>query len=324
MKILIVKLSSLGDVVHAMPAVQDICAALPHAQVDWLVERAFMPLVQRCKGVGRVVACDQRRWRHAPLAAGTRREWRAFRAELGAVSYDAVIDLQGLTKSAVMAWLARLAPGGRRYALANRTDGSAWEAPTRWLAHVAVPIAPHIHAVARSRELCARALGYSVPAGQHFGLVAQADGARELERTVAFVHGTSREDKFWPEEYWLALGQQLISGGYAIGLPHGSPSERERSQRMAQALGPQARVWPQLDLGALTDRLARCAGVIGVDSGLSHIAVALDRPHVQIYNFDTAWRTGPVGLARQCRVFAHPTPPVEAVWLAWQQVKAAR
>ena len=92
---------------------------------------------------------------------------------------------------------------------------------------------------------------------------------------------------------------------------------------MAQALGLQAQVWPRLDLGALTDRLAACAGVIGVDSGLSHIAVALDLPHVQIYNFDTAWRTGPVDAVRQRSVFAQPTPGVDAVWRAWQQVATA-
>ena len=100
-------------------------------------------------------------------------------------------------------------------------------------------------------------------------------------------------------------------------------AERERAQRLAVALGPQAVVWPKLDLGALSDRLATCAGVVGVDSGLSHIATALDRPHVQVYNFDTAWRTGPVGRPRQVCVFASPTPSVDAVWQAWEQVRAA-
>src|ERR1043165_6840705 len=97
-KILIVKLSSLGDVVHAMPAVQDIRAALPHAQIDWVVERGFAPLVQRCEGVRRGVGCELRRWSKSVLSAQTREQWRAFRRELRAESYDAVIDLQGLAK----------------------------------------------------------------------------------------------------------------------------------------------------------------------------------------------------------------------------------
>lgn len=329
MDILIVKLSSLGDVVHAMPAVQDIRAALPHARIDWVVEKGFAPLVQRCEGVRRVIACELRRWRQAPLARETRAQWRAFRDELHVHSYDAVLDLQGLTKSALVARMARLAPGGRRYALANQTEGSGYEAPTRWVAHVAVAIEPRVHAVRRSRELCARALGYAVPDHEGFGLPAPMGTGPAAIKTVAkpevaFVHGSSRDDKCWPEDHWLALGRRLIDDGFSIGLPHGSDAERARSERIAQALGSNAQAWPRMDLGALTDRMAACAGVIGVDSGLSHIAVALDRPHVQIYNFDTAWRTGPVGRARQASVFARPTPAVDAVWAAWRQVEAAR
>ncbi|MFO1245113.1 MAG: lipopolysaccharide heptosyltransferase I [Ramlibacter sp.] len=319
---LIVKLSSLGDVVHAMPAVQDIRAAHPTAQIDWVVERGFAPLVQRCAGVRRVVACELRRWRKAPLSAETRAAWTAFRMELQAEAYDAVIDLQGLTKSALVAWMARLAPGGRRYALANQTDGSSYERPTRWVADVAVPVPPHSHAVARSRLLCAQALGYTVPEWEQFGLAARTEPAQAATKIIAFVHGTSRDDKCWPEAHWLALGQRLIAAGHRIGLPHGSEAERARSERLAAALGPQAEVWPRLDLGALTDRLAACTGVVGVDSGLSHIAVALDRPHVQLYNFDTAWRTGPHDSGRQRSVFAQPAPSVDAVWQAWQQVSA--
>ncbi|AMO24264.1 lipopolysaccharide heptosyltransferase I [Ramlibacter solisilvae] len=321
MRILIVKLSSLGDVVHAMPAVQDLRAALPQAQVDWVVEKGFAPLVTRCEGVATTVACELRRWRKAPLATSTRAEWRAFRELLRSRAYDAVLDLQGLTKSGLVARVARLAPGGKRYALGNRTEGSSYEAPTRWLADVAIDIEPRVHAVQRSRELCARALGYPVPPGLRFGLRAQAptDGPG---RAVCLVHGTSRADKCWPEAHWVALGQRLLTRGFTIGLPHGSEAERERSERIAAELGGGAQVWPRLELGALADRLASCAGVVGVDSGLSHIAVALDLPHVQIYNFDTAWRTGPLDALRQRAVYAQPTPSVDAVWQAWQAVEA--
>ena len=117
MKILIVKLSSLGDVVHAIPAVQDIRQAYPQAQIDWVVERGFAPLVRRCKGVHRVIACELRLWRQDPLSAPTRQAWRLFKAELQQEHYDAVIDLQGLSKSALVSWLARLSPGGKRYGL---------------------------------------------------------------------------------------------------------------------------------------------------------------------------------------------------------------
>jgi heptosyltransferase-1 len=328
MKVLLVKLSSLGDVVHAMPAVQDIRRALPHARIDWVVEQAFAPLVQRCEGVRRVIGCELRRWRNSPLGSRTRAEWRAFREALRESAYDAVLDLQGLTKSALVSRVARLAANGKRFALANRTEGSSWEAPTRWAADVAIRIEPRVHAVARSRELCARALGYDIPADLLYGLRADAAAtaagdARGTVRCVALVHGTSREDKCWPESHWLELGRRLIESGCTLGLPHGNDQERERSERLAAKWGAAAQVWPRLDLGQLTDRLAGTAGVIGVDSGLSHIAVALDQPHVQIYNFDTAWRTGPVGAARQRAVYAQPTPAVEDVWQAWLQVSAA-
>jgi heptosyltransferase-1 len=137
------------------------------------------------------------------------------------------------------------------------------------------------------------------------------------------VHGTSREDKCWPLMNWVLLGRRLIAQGRTIALAHGSDEERSRSEWIANELGAAATVWPRMELGALTDSLASCAGVVGVDSGLSHIAVALDLPHVQIYNFDTAWRTGPVDRARQLSVYAQPTPTVEAVWQAWQEVSAS-
>ena len=322
MRILIVKLSSLGDVVHAMPAVQDIRMALPRAQIDWVVEKGFVPLVMRCEGVAETIACELRRWRKAPLAAATRAEWRDFRHQLRRRAYDAVLDLQGLTKSGLVARVARLAEGGKRYALGNRTEGSSYEAPTRWLADVAIAIEPRVHAVQRSRELCARALGYAVPSQLRFGLHAQAS-AEGAGQAVCLVHGTSREDKCWPESYWVEIGRRLVAHGFTIALPHGSDAERERSERIARELGDQAQVWPRLALGALADRLAPCAGVIGVDSGLSHIAVALDLPHVQIYNFDTAWRTGPVDSARQRAVYGQPTPSVDEVWRVWQAVSLA-
>ena len=351
MKILIVKLSSLGDVVHTMAAVQDILKAFPQAQIDWVVERGFAALVQRCAGVRRVVSCELRRWRKAPLSAPSRADWQAFKADLQSEAYDAVIDLQGLTKSALISWLACLAPGGSRYALANQTEGSSYEAPTRWVANVLVLVPPHIHAVARSRELCARALNYRVPDQQSFGLLAHVNPAQAAMKNIAFeavqevfqasaggkgvvalVHGTSRADKEWPLEHWQALGQRLNAAGYALALPHGSDAEERVARQIAAPLA-HAQVWPRLGLDLLCDALGACAGVVGVDSGLSHMAVALDLPHVQIYNFDTAWRTGPQALAnsssstsntnalpRQCSVFALPTPSVEAVWQAWLDV----
>jgi heptosyltransferase-1 len=330
LKILVVKLSSLGDVVHAMPAVQDMRRALPGVEIDWVVERGFAPLVQRCEGVRRVISCEIRRWRKSPFSSVTRKAFKAFKADLQSEAYDAVIDLQGLSKSAFVAWLAKLSPNGKRYALANQTDGSGYEAPTRWVADVAVKIEPtHVHAVRRGRLLCAKALGYELQGlDEVYGLKPQASSAAAFaiasRPCVALVHGTSRADKEWPEGHWIELARRLDVQGLDVALLHGTEAEQTRSERMALSM-PNAQVWPRLPLDALTDAMAGCAGVIGVDSGLSHIAVALDLPHVQIYNFDTAWRTGPnesgpIDLPRQRSVFAQTAPSVDAVWQTWLSV----
>ena len=316
MKILIVKLSSLGDVVHAMAALQDIRRALPEAQIDWVVERSFGALVRRCTGVNRVIDCELRRWRKAPLSAQTWRAWRSFKAELQREPYDAVIDLQGLSKSALISWLAHLTPQGRRYGLAVQSEGSSFEAPARWVADVAIELPTHIHAVDRSRQLCAKALGYKLAQDLSFGLTAKLPAKLSNSPLVALIHGTSRADKQWPVASWQTLGQRLSQQGCRLALPCGSDAEEQVARQIVSGLAD-AEVWPRLELDALSDALSGCAGVIGVDSGLSHIAVALNLPHVQIYNFDTAWRTGPQNAVHQCSVFASPAPSVEAVWKAW-------
>jgi heptosyltransferase-1 len=278
--------------------------------------------------VHRAIPCALRKWRSSFLTAGTRAAWRAFKADLRSEAYDAVIDLQGLTKSALIARLATLAPGGKRYAMANRTEGSSYERATRWVADVAIPLEPHVHAVQRARLLCAAALGHEVPDLLEFGLGVHAGRPSAAIKKIAFVTGTSRADKLWPVLHWARLGQQFLADGYAVRLVHGSEAEELVCQDIGRRLGRGCERFPRLKLDALVDELAGCAGVIGVDSGVSHIAVALGLPHVQIYNFDTAWRTGPLSgpgsNPRQVSVFGQPAPTVDAIWQAWKAVGAER
>jgi heptosyltransferase-1 len=368
--VLIVKLSSLGDVIHALPVVADIQAAWPGARVDWVVEPGFAPLVRRVHGIGTVIECAQRRWRKRWWTAEVRAEKRAFRAALRGQSYDAVLDLQGLTKSALVARLARKTDTGQHIAMGNRTHGSGWEAPTRWLADRAITLDPEVHVVDRGRLFAAKALDYDLLGAPRYGLsphaaslvgdqparartrhqspagpphrqagvrnpsVGAAPGPIEaLTRpTVVFVHGTSRDDKLWPEADWIALGKRLVGAGWRIALPQGSDAEGERARRLAEAWGEDhAVVWPRMALDALIDHMAQAQAAIGVDSGLSHLAVALDLAHVQLYNFPTAWRTGPQARHSPAGVAAHllsvggdHVPSLDEVWHAWQQVAAAR
>jgi len=248
-----------------------------------------------------------------------RAEWRAFRLRLTAQRYDAVLDLQGLTKSALVARLAN----GPSFGLANRTDGSSFEAPARWLIDQPLFIEPRIHALDRSRALTAAALNYQVQGSPRFGL--QSNAAARSE-SVVFVHGSSRDDKLWPEADWIELGRRMIASGLQVALPHAGAHELARAGRIAAALGDGAQVWPALSLDALVDRMAATQGVVGVDSGLSHTAVALNLPHVQLYNFPTAWRTGPQqahGHRHQVSLEGKPTPEVDPVWAAWQAVRQA-
>jgi heptosyltransferase-1 len=319
-RILIVKLSSLGDVVHALPVVQDIRRAHPDATIDWVVEPSFAPLLQRVQGLDQVIECALRRWTRAWWTRAVRAEFAAFRRQLRSRRYDAVIDLQGLTKSAAIARMAR----GPSFGLANRTEGASHESPARWLVDRAIRIEPRIHALDRSRELAACALGYRVEGSPDFGLARRA-AVPPGRPTVVFVHGTSRADKLWPEADWIALGQRVIAAGWQVALPQAEVAERARAERIAAALGAHASVWPAMGLGAVVERMAAVQGVVGVDSGLSHIAVALDLPHVQLYNFPTAWRTGPLpahGHRHQVSVEAQPAPALDDVWDAWQRVLA--
>ncbi|MBC7682549.1 MAG: hypothetical protein H7172_09465 [Ferruginibacter sp.] len=138
---------------------------------------------------------------------------------------------------------------------------------------------------------------------------------------MPFLHGSIRVDKNWPENHWLDLGHRMNDLGYTVAFAHGNDEEQWRSESLANRLD-QAIVWPRMPLGALTDALGECLGVIATDNGTSRIAAALDLPLVNIYNFKTVWLTGPQKRQHQLSVFAEPTPSVHAVWNAWMQASA--
>jgi heptosyltransferase-1 len=187
-----------------------------------------------------------------------------------------------------------------------------------------LPMPKRIHAVARYRMLAALALGFASEGANVYPLVPLPAGVPLSERYgVVLAHGTTRADNEWPEAHWIALGRQIIAQGHTVELPQVGAAELARVQRIAQSLGPQARVWPALTLAQVAQRMAACVGVIGVDSGLSHLAVALDTPHVQIFSQPRAWRAGPVGCAYQVALGGKAAPSVPEVWAAWLAVGVA-
>jgi len=313
LRVLLVKLSSLGDVIHTLPVVQDLHRAYPGIEIDWVVEPAFAGVLHMHPGLRRIIPCAFRDWRRARFNAKARTQMREFWSQLRQESYDSVIDLQGLSKSALVARLAKVSPQGVRFAMANRTWGSSYEPLTRWLADQSIALNPNLHALQRARWLCAKALHYDLAQDMDCGLVvppaAQALDARlsssalgETVPKVVFLMGTSRADKTWAETHWIELGQRFNASGVEVCLVHGSEHERQACEHIAAAL-ELAVIWPRSTLVELAQGMVQTQGSVGVDSGLSHLSVALGLVHVQIYRFDTAWRTGPLGCAYQQSVF---------------------
>ena len=284
--ILLVKTSSLGDVVHNFPAASDIARHFPDARIDWVVEEAYAPLVRLHPAIDRVLPIAIRRWRGALSARATWREMFACRAQIRARAYDAVIDTQGLVKSALVTKFAR----GPRYGLAR---GSAREPLASQFYDRAFDVARSKHAIARCRELVAIAMGYVVDGNPRYGLRIAHCAAADRQRVV-LLHGTARPEKQWPEADWIALGGWLNARGIEVIVPWGDASERTRSERIAGSLTA-AEVPSRRSLDALAEMLASATAVIGVDTGLLHLAVALKVPTVAIFCATDPALTGPLG-----------------------------
>jgi heptosyltransferase-1 len=296
MRILLVKTSSLGDVIHNLPVASDIRRRLPAAQIDWVVEESFAAIPRLHPAVAAVIPVAVRRWRQALFKRATWREILAFRRAVrhpgGAdfTCYDAVIDSQGLIKSA---WLAALARG-RKFGFAAPREGLAALSYDG-----AVEVPKDLHAVMRNRLLAAGALGYPIDdLPLDYGITAAPLHAAWLPRGdyAVLLTATSRADKEWPEEDWRALGAALIATGLRCVLPGGSETERQRAARLAQALG-RAVVPPALGLLEMAGLLGGARIVIGVDTGLTHLAAALGRPTVAIYRASSPALTGALGVA---------------------------
>ena len=277
MRVLVVKMSSLGDVVHTLPALTDAAAAIPGIRFDWVVEEAFAEIPAWHPAVDRVIPIALRRWRKTPLKSFGGPEWRACRQALRKTHYDAVIDAQGLLKSALVARMVR-AP---RYGM----DRSSAREPLAALAyHHTLPVAREMHAVERTRSLFAQALGYTLPQARgDYGVRAHLQAvSEELPPSLLFFHGTARAEKLWPVEHWQALAALAVAAGYKVWLPWGSDAERERAGEVAAAVEG-AVVLPRLDLLGLASMLLEVAGAVAVDTGLGHLAAALDVPAVSLY-----------------------------------------
>lgn len=310
MNILLVKTSSLGDVIHNLPVVSDLVRRLPNPVIDWCVEESFAAIPRLHPGVKRVLPVAVRRWRKSLLSPATWREIQAFRERLRSGAYDVVLDTQGLVKSAVIARQARgpacgYAPEAAREPFAARFYDETFAIPKS------------AHAVDRNRWLAAAAFDYPGDLPLDYGIAAPPLAADWLPPApyAVLLTATSRDDKLWDEANWTLLGRELALAGIRCVLPGGSAAERERAARLA-ALIPGAVAAPALGIAELAGLIGASRLCVGVDTGLTHLAAALAIPTVALYTATAPELTGVVGSAFFRNLGGPHLPPTPQAVLA--------
>lgn len=294
-KILLIKTSSLGDVIHAFPAVTDLKSAGCASRIDWVVEESLVPIVKLHPAVDDVIPVAMRRWRRAWWRRAIRDEMSDCRRRLRAQTYDDIVDAQGLIKSALIARAARGVRHGLDFHSAREPLAPFYDHTYR------VPW--DIHAVERTRLLLARAVGYGVTQPCDYGIRASPRAFTWLPAVpyAVLLHASSGDYKLWDEQNWKTLGDSLNSRGITCILPFGNAQERARSERLAGKLRAGV-VPPALGFEALAGLLAGAAAVVGIDTGLMHLAAALGTPTVGIYNATDPAATGIYSCARAVNI----------------------
>jgi len=283
--VLVVRPSSLGDVVHALALVSDVEEHCPGLAVDWVAEEAYAPLLRLDPRIRRIVPFALRRWRRELLAPATRRSFAAFRTDLRRETYVAILDLQEQIKGAVVARMAR----GVRHGFDR---ASIREPAAALLDDVHHAVSRDLHFLDRCRALAGAALGYHVQGPPRWRLeaTAKASATPESPYVIAF-HATSRSDKLWPEEHWRRLLAHLASAGFAALLPAGNEEEAARSRRIAQG-SEKTIVLPPQTLPELAALIQRANLALGVDTGLTHLAAAFGTPTVSLFTVTDPARAG--------------------------------
>jgi len=291
MRVLLIKTSSLGDVLHTLPALTDAAEAIPGIRFDWVVEEAFAEIPEWHPAVDRVIQVAIRRWRKSPLKAILSGEWSAFRRQLRAREYDLVLDAQGLIKSALLSRMTK-------WRVVGLDADSAKEPLASRLYQQGLFVERGEHAVVRLRKLFAQALDYELPSiAPDFGINREALEERDAAPSILFVHGTTWPTKHWPDEYWRVLAGIVNSAGYNVLLPWGSEEERERAERIAD--GHDANILHKGSLDTLSIQLQKAAGAVCVDSGIAHLVAALSIPSITIYGSTNPELTGTLGENQQ-------------------------
>lgn len=303
MRVLLIKTSSMGDVIHTLPALTDAQAALPGISFDWVVEENFAEIPLWHPAVAEVIPVAIRRWRKSPLKTLRTGEWQRFRRRLKNRHYDLVIDAQGLLKSALLTV-------GIKAPVAGLDSESAREPLASRLYDQTINVPWGQHAVERVRQLFAQALGYQVPdsTGQYGLNRSYLAGEYSGEDYVVFLHGTTWVTKHWPELYWKQLAELAVERGMQVKLPWGNDAEKARAERIAAGL-PGVQVLPRLPLAGMANILAGARGCVAVDTGLGHLAAALDVPTISLFGPTNPGFTGAYGAVQSHLASDFPCAP---------------
>lgn len=281
-RILIVRTSSLGDLVHMLPAISDIARYVPGACMDWIVEEGFAEVPSWHPAIHEVITVAHRRWRKSWWSPQTRAERAALRRNLGARRYDIVLDMQALMKSV---WLVRQTHG-ERHGLDRR---SAREPLASFFYDVRHTVEFWQPAVVRQRTLAASVFGYEYEGEPDFGLD-RFTAEATIEPYAVIMPSASRDDKLWPAEYWRKVFDHLSAQGLSMRLLAGNEREAERARQLI-AGREDAQVLPRMSLESVARVLASARIMVGLDSGLTHLSAGLGRPTIGIYKASTPVRT---------------------------------
>ncbi len=314
LKLLIVKTSSLGDIVHNLPIIADIRVHYPDIEIDWLVEASFADIPKLHPAVNHVISVSFRRWRKSLFSKQTWQEINALRQQLSSRHYDIVLDTQSLLKSA----LFTLFTHGNKHGF---DSDSAREPLASIFYNTKHRVSRSQQAVALNRALAAKAFNYEMPDTRpDYGIQAQSQlGVVPPGPYVMGLHGTSRDSKLWPVDHWIKLGELLSKQQLQLLLPWGSEAELNRAQQIASKL-TNATVLPKLSIALLTTLLSHAKAAIGVDTGLSHLAAALNIPTIAIYTDTNPQLTGITAGAFSLAINIgdiNQTPTVEEVFQAF-------
>ncbi|MFK7732422.1 MAG: lipopolysaccharide heptosyltransferase I [Pseudomonadales bacterium] len=272
MNILLIKLSSMGDLIQALPALSDAQKHHPDIQFDWVVDEAFAEIPGWHPAVRDTITSAHRRWRKHIFNTDTRAELRSFRHALRNKPYSKIIDAQTNTKSAIVTALSR----GEKHG----PDGkSVREYPAHWAYHHRYKIDRQQLAIDRWRQLFAYVLQYPTPdSTPNFGLGNTEFSLQGFEAPTSdylvFVHNASWASKYWPIKHWQSLLQRADQQGLKVLLPWGSLDERESAVAIAEQYA-NATVLPRLSLASIAALMRGSKGAICMDTGLAHLAAAL-------------------------------------------------